>query len=710
MTFVKFDPEGVQALINNLYAYVEDTDEGRSAIYWASDDRDHPVPTVEEMTSAPALYSCAPADGVSATTMGNAAAILLEVADDLAARRREIIDLNSSGVTAAAPDGRLTYYLPDDAEDTITNLRSHNTQAATAAGADAAALTQAKDSEDGTADDGRTTDQILTDITNHQDNPVYGKMLVDGVGGAQAYLDLVEDLNDYYCDDYDGDDAAGRFTVSTGVLGRVLAAASRSDSGGGSLAEDLHRVIEDKGGAPGYMVALNMMLSAPEAVYGTDFLIGLAGRLESRDPNSMVPPTMHFINGQAGTSDPLTGVLTAMSNNPEAALEYLAPAKDGSVDDAGNWVSSQTATERWELLTSRDWNIQHQDAAEALSAATAAASSFRNRAPSADDPVPADADARATCACGRAITYFAGEAFSKDDITDAMKQNLAVMAANSPEEITTIAEGGKMDEGSQGPGLANWGVTEADISTLVYRLGDDKDAMATLATGMGEFHHDRIQEAMTGSDAGTMSLASEYQQAAASSTYIRSLSESRFTDDGAEGSAEQKDTVGTGLSVLTTVAAAGVSALSDGAAAPLAFSVGSTIARPLAAEAITDALGAPAGDAVDAATSSRTLRARAFADALNHGLLSGDSDNGGRRAVEAAKDHDWYHQDADGNPAINTAALTNDQAKSMVTWKNQDVKNEDDLRMLNDLEHSITDGVDHGDDYRDDKEARPRTD
>ena len=710
MTFVKFDPEGVQALINNLYAYVEDTDEGRSAIYWASDDRDHPVPTVEEMTSAPALYSCAPADGVSATTMGNAAAILLEVADDLAARRREIIDLNSSGVTAAAPDGRLTYYLPDDAEDTITNLRSYNTEAATAAGADAAALAQAKDSEDGTADDGRTTDQILTDIAKYQDNPIYGAAFIKATGGAQAYLDLVEDLNDYYRDDYDGDDAAGRFTASTATLGRVLAAASRSDSGGELLAEDLHRVIEDKGGAPGYMVALNMMLSAPEAVYDTDFLIGLAGRLESRDPNSMVPPTMHFINGQAGTSDPLTGVLTAMSNNPEAALEYLAPAKDGSVDDAGNWVSSQTTTERWELVTSRDRNIQHQDAAEALSAATAAASSFRNRAPSADDPVPADADARATCACGRAITYFAGEAFSKDDITDAMKQNLAVMAANSPEEITTIAEGGKLDEGSQGPGLANWGVTEADISTLVYRLGDDKDAMATLATGMGEFHHDRIQEAMTGSDAGTMSLASEYQQAAASSTYIRSLSESRFTDDGAEGSAEQKDTVGTGLSVLTTVAAAGVSALSDGAAAPLAFSVGSTIARPLAAEAITDALGAPAGDAVDAATSSRTLRARAFADALNHGLLSGDSDNGGRRATETAKDHDWYHQDADGNPAINTAALTNDQAKSMVTWKDQDVKNEDDLRVLNDLEHSITDGVDHGDDYRDDKEARPRTD
>ena len=101
---------------------------------------------------------------------------------------------------------------------------------------------------------------------------------------------------------------------------------------------------------------------------------------------------------------------------------------------------------------------------------------------------------------------------------------------------------------------------------------------------------------------------------------------------------------------------------------------------------------------------------QAFADALNHGLLSGDSDNGGRRAVEAAKDHDWYHQDADGNPAINTAALTNDQAQDMVTWKDDEVSNNDDLKVLGELEDGITDGVDHGDDYRDDKEARPRTD
>ena len=46
----------------------------------------------------------------------------------------------------------------------------------------------------------------------------------------------------------------------------------------------------------------------------------------------------------------------------------------------------------------------------------------------------------------------------------------------------------------------------------------------------------------------------------------------------------------------------------------------------------------------------------------------------------------------------------------MVTWKDDEVSNNDDLKVLGELEDGITDGVDHGDDYRDDKEARPRTD
>ena len=185
MTFVKFNPELVQAFINDLDSYVHAVDSERGDIHRASEDNGHPVPQVGEATRYPALFvdGYLGMDVSAASDMATVLAALIEVADDLAARRREIIDLNSSGVTAAAPDGRLTYYLPDDAEDTITNLRSYNTEAATAAGADAAALTQAKDSENGTADDGRTTDQILTDITNHQDNPIYGKMLVDGVGG-----------------------------------------------------------------------------------------------------------------------------------------------------------------------------------------------------------------------------------------------------------------------------------------------------------------------------------------------------------------------------------------------------------------------------------------------------------------------------------------------------------------------------------------------
>jgi len=66
-------------------------------------------------------------------------------------------------------------------------------------------------------------------------------------------------------------------------------------------------------------------------------------------------------------------------------------------------------------------------------------------------------------------------------------------------------------------------VSKADISTLVYRLGDDKDAMATLATGMGEFHHDRIQSKMAEPGAGEGTLKSEYQQAAAACPIHRRL-------------------------------------------------------------------------------------------------------------------------------------------------------------------------------------------
>ena len=392
------------------------------------------------------------------------------------------------------------------------------------------------------------------------------------------------------------------------------------------------------------------------------------------------------MNGSA--SDSVDEALVAIGDDPQAALEYLVPEEDGSVDEDGVWVPGQATVDRWTMLTSRDWG-KHAPGLDALTAVTGAASSFRNRAPSESDPdVPATADARAAYACGRAMSYFGGEGFTKKDFTDTMKRNLAVVAANSSQDVATVA-----GNGAPGRGATSAGLEATDISSLIYRFGDNQDAMTTLATGLGQYHHNKLKEAMNDPGANENDLGDGYQQVAASSSYLQTLSEFRFADDKKKDSEEQKTTVDTSLSVLNAVSTAGLTALTDEAAAPaLAFTTGSTIAKPLVSSQVTDALGTSTGDPYT------DLKAQSYAAGLNYGLFSTDSDKGGQRAIDAARSHSWYHEDEDGNPAIDTAALTGDQASDAVTWREDEVHNEDDLGVLNDLDTSITAGEDLGED------------
>ena len=386
------------------------------------------------------------------------------------------------------------------------------------------------------------------------------------------------------------------------------------------------------------------------------------------------------MNGSA--SDSVDEALAAIGDDPQDALEYLAPEEDGNVGEDGTWVPGQTTVDQWTMLTSRDWG-KHAPGLDALTAVTGAASSFRNRAPSKTDPdVPATADARATYACGRAMSYFGGEGFTKKDFTDTMKRNLAVVAANSSQDVATAAA-----RRSLGTDATSAGLAATDIATLIYRFGDHQDAMTTLATGLGQYHHNKLEEAMNDPGANENDLGDGYQQVAASSSYLQTLSEFRFADDKKKDSEEQTTTVDTSLSVLNAVSTAGLTALTDEAAAPaLAFTTGSTIAKPLISSQVTDALGTSTGDPYT------DLKAQSYADGLNYGLFSTDSDKGRQRAIDTAKDHDWYHEDENGNPAIDTTALTGDQASDAMTWRKNQVTNSDDKGVLNDLEESITSG------------------
>ena len=394
-------------------------------------------------------------------------------------------------------------------------------------------------------------------------------------------------------------------------------------------------------------------------------------------------------------SDSVDEALAAIGDDPQAALEYLAPEEDGSTDENGTWVPGQTTVDQWTMLTSRDWN-KHTPGLDALTAVMGVASSFRNRAPSETDPdVPATADARATYACGRAMSYFGGEEFTKKDFTDTMKRNLAVVAANSSQDVAAAAA-----RRSLGTDATSAGLAATDISTLIYRFGDHQDAMTTLATGLGQYHHNKLEETMNDPDASKGSLRNTYQRVAASSSYLQTLSEFRFADDKKKDSEEQTTTVDTSLSVLNAVSAAGLTALTDEAAA---FTTGSTIAKPLVSSQVTDALGMSTGDPYTG------LKAQSYAAGLNYGLFSTDSDKGGQRAIDTAKDHDWYHEDENGNPAIDTTALTGDQASDAVTWMNDQVTNSDDKGVLNDLDTSIATGEDLGRDSAESNNGPRRT-
>ena len=339
------------------------------------------------------------------------------------------------------------------------------------------------------------------------------------------------------------------------------------------------------------------------------------------------------MNGSA--SDSVDEALAAIGDDPQAALEYLAPEEDGSVDEDGVWVPGQTTVAQWTMLSSRDWG-RHAPGLDALTAVTGAASSFRNRAPSESDPdVSATADARAAYACGRAMSYFGGEGFTKKDFTDTMKRNLSVVVANSPEEVAAAAAGNaEVSTGGEGPSVARWGVTPTDMSTMIFRFGDSQDAMTVASTGVGDYHHRRIEEAMSTDDPGQSNLGNEYGQLSRSSSYLTELSRMRYDEDMKADSRHAEDP-----------------------------SKAST--RPV----------------------PNLLLAQAYGDAMNHGLLTDPS------TLTTAKDHDWAIVDPDhpdAAPTVDIAGLTRGQADDMTAWKENSVTNKNDRRVLSNLDTSIS--------------------
>ena len=104
------------------------------------------------------------------------------IATDLKRRCKEAQQMNSDGILTKTPEGRLTYFLPDDAEDTAVNVEKNNTEAAKKAKQDAAELGDIdRPGERSSRGRHRTSGEIIDDMEENKDNPVYGNVFLKSV-------------------------------------------------------------------------------------------------------------------------------------------------------------------------------------------------------------------------------------------------------------------------------------------------------------------------------------------------------------------------------------------------------------------------------------------------------------------------------------------------------------------------------------------------
>ena len=710
MYFITFNPELVLVLIRNLTAYVEAAESERYKICSSSADALDPVPSVEEATHIPFVYS-APIIGAASQSgtlsggetyvpeLGSAISTLYAVINDLSYRHQQIIDLNSNGLTTTNADGTVNYCLPDGISDTAANIGTYNFEAAATARADADALTQATNSKDRKADDGRTIDDIMASMTDNQGNPVYANAVITEIGPENLTslpINAYRQLSSNYPDvkGQKAEDLASQ-------LGTMLASASSiwNEEKSQEIADAISGSVDEENEYP-RISALNAILGGhddngdgvSDLNFNDTFLVDLANKLDDIDATAAtqadtftIPVDLvswfqyeTFTKGKdtnltlpGHSHDPMTGVLDAMGGNPGAALGYLAPAGgDGSVD-----------TSRIDDLSARDWG---REGLSGFTAALAAGSSLRA---SEDD----DQAARATSLAGHGIHDLAQNTDAKN-YTDDTKSHIGVLLANCPNEVTaawgqdihgTDAENPDALIDRDGTQLGT--ATTGDLDTLAYRVADCANATGSIAAGIAAHASDRSASGVAfneGSpDLQLSSISGVYSDGAQAVSHLVGIADSRAKDKTIKDIDETEELNGnakTVISAFTTAAAGGLSALPPpaGTLVAAATATGGTLLAPVAADALVD--DPQAASSPVSLTLTDGMRAAAVQDAAQAGLINQDSYQVGpttdpdKSDVPTAADrYNWIVDDGQGGYTIDLSGTPAGGMSSVSTWVSQ---------------------------------------
>lgn len=571
------------------------------------------------------------------------------VADKVEKSMNTIISLNENGVGKMEGDD-YTLDIPDDAH--VTDMKTLD---------DWAGKEQAKvDAEDlkeytskGTGHTKRSYDEVIASIERHKTNSQYAGIIIDSLGAENlTQIPLNMDLRVNPDVHRDSPKSLGDLAV---LLGDVLSSASREwdDKKSSDVANKIVDSIKDPADYQRVKV-LNAMMGGHDAdgngvndlKFGKSFLVNLATEAEKLDYKTTIDhnaergyraPLDLEISQQS--ADPLAGILDAMGNNDEAALEFLAPAKSGEPGTADT-ARLDKLTHRWDELKDIEPNALSQYGFSGLTAAIAAASQKRASTNTAER-------SRADTLSDDAIHFVAGNV-NKDLYNDSSKKRLSVLLANCSGEVTASwsADGGHGQ--LHDPKNSSFNATADDLNKLAYRIVDNRDAASTLSAGLADYAKRNSQNGLQNNQDQPESerlqgIQKAYGDGIKAMSHLQGLGEIRaeqLTNDKDAAAAAAKESTTTAVSVFSAVLSTGLGAVGGPAGTAVATTapVVTAFANPIIIDNLTGDAGKAKKVISNVPDSKEAIWAASVQDAAHAGLLQ-----------ESDFSTPVKHRDKDGN-------------------------------------------------------------
>ena len=614
------------------------------------------------------------------------------VADKVEKSMNTIISLNENGVGKMEGDD-YTLDIPDDAHVTDSNSLEDwaGKEQAAADADDLESYTKG-----GSKRTNRSYDEIIRSIDKNKTNSRYAAAFIDSVGAenlTQIPLHVNTSMSRELCADPKNapDNLAALF-------GDVLSSASREwdDNKSSEVAKKIVGPLNDPENYRRVKV-LNAMMGGHDAdrngvndlKFGKSFLLNMATEAEKLDYQSIMIAASEnkepMSEGRPGivrqSADPLAGVLDAMGNNEEAALEFLAPAKSGEPGTADT-ARLDRLTHRWDELESLP---SSRDGFSGLTAAIAAASNLRASNNTAER-------SRADTLSDDAIHFVAGNV-SKDLYDDSAKKRLAVLLANCSGEVTASwsAQGGHGQLAVANK--THFNATADDLDKLAYRIVDNRDAASTLSAGLANYAKTESQRGLLNNKDQPESMRLDgirgaYANGTKAVSHLQGLGEIRaeqLTENNAAAAAAAKESTTTAVNVFSAVLSTGLGAVGGPAGVATAAS-GASKALPVvtafANPIIIDNLTGDAGKAKKVTSnvpsdSKEAIWAASVQDAADANLLQESDfstpvthkDKDGNEVETPAHDYyKWIVPKPGGGYTIDLSKGGDNAAAELGTW------------------------------------------